>query len=320
MSFDASVFAQQGIPLPALYPVPDQTGFDFAHNNRLPDPMDLVRMGALINVSHSAGKDSQAMLIHLIERLNLPREQIVVTHACLGDSEWEGTEEHARQCAEHYGVKFLVCRAKDKSGNEKDLLDYVDRRGKFMGTNLRFCTSDWKRAPIRRTINAYREEIGHISPYVLNCMGMRSEESNERSKLDVFSFVQGASCPSKPYPDILDEPTRARRRIFFDWHPIHHFTQDQVFATIQAAGQKPHWAYTRAKARRLSCLICIYSSEDDIIAAVKHSDKGRAYAKRIIDLEAKHDHTILPLKSGGKGRPAQKRFIKDVVGHLLDAA
>src|SRR3546814_12996086 len=77
-----------------------------------------------------------------------------------------------------------------------------------------------------------------------------------RSKLDVIEFVKDASCPSKPWPEVLDAETRANRRVYFDWHPVLHLSEDQVFATIEAGGQKPHWAYA-AGARRLSCLICI---------------------------------------------------------------
>src|SRR3546814_6410334 len=72
-----------------------------------------------------------------------------------------------------------------------------------------------------------------------------------------------------------------------------------------------HWAYA-AGARRLSCLICIFSSEDDIRAAVSSSEKGARYARRVMAIEEKHDHTILPLRSRGTGKPPEKRWIKDI--------
>lgn len=86
---------------------------------------------------------------------------------------------------------------------------------------------------------------------------------------------------------------------------------------IEAAGQKPHWAYERG-ARRLSCLICLFSSESDMRIAVESSDAGKAYARKIIEIEERHDHTIMPLrKVGGK---QVKRYVRDVVGDILDAA
>lgn len=317
MTFDLSIFADKSVPLPELFPSEQQAGLDFGNNTRLPDPMDLIRENALVVVSLSGGKDGQAMLIHMVERLKIPTQQMVCIHADLDKSEWEGTADHARSSAERYGIPFLICRAQDKQGNNKDLLDYVDQRGQFFDRSRRYCTSDWKRGPIRRTINAYRSEIGHSSPYVLNCMGMRAQESTEREKLDPVVFRRDASCPAKPFPEILDEDTRGRKRIFFDWHPILHFSEEQVFATIAAGGQEPHWAYTKAGARRLSCLICMFSNEQDIRAAVKHSEKGRDYARRIIEIEDKHDHTILPLRSAGKGKPKEKRWIRDIVQDLI---
>src|SRR3546814_5427407 len=77
-----------------------------------------------------------------------------------------------------------------------------------------------------------------------------------------------------------------------------------------------YWAYA-AGARRLSCLICSFSSEDDIRAAVSSSEKGARYARRVMAIEEKHDHTILPLRSRGKGKPPEKRWIKDIVKDLV---
>lgn len=320
MSFDVTAFDRRQVSLPDAFPCAIQSNFAFGVNHRLPDPMDLVRQGALIVVNLSGGKDGQAMVIHMIHRLNIPIEQMVCIHADLGASEWEDTEVHARAQAEAFGIPFIVCKAHNKSGEIKDLLEYADQRGQFPSKSQRWCTSDFKRGPIRREINSYRRKINHKSPYVLNCMGMRAQESIERSKLDVIEFVQSASCPSKAWPEVLDAKTHASRRVYFDWHPILHLSEEQVFATIEAGGQEPHWAYTKAGARRLSCLICIFSSEEDILAAVSHSEKGRNYARRIIGIEEKNGHTILPLRSRGKGKPPEKRWLKGIVGHLVQAA
>src|SRR3546814_17084453 len=104
----------------------------------------------------------------------------------------------------------------------------------------------------------------------------------------------------------------ANRRVYFDWHPVLHLSEDQVFATIEAGGQKPHWAYA-AGARRLSCLICIFSSEDDIRAAVSSSEKGARYARRVMAIEEKNDHKILTLRSRGTDQPPEKRWSKNIV-------
>ena len=53
---------------------------------------DMIEHGALVAISSSGGKDSQAMSI-LLSRL-VPREQLLVVHAPLGEVEWAGTVRH----------------------------------------------------------------------------------------------------------------------------------------------------------------------------------------------------------------------------------
>lgn len=312
-------YLERSVPLPDLLPTPPNVSDpDSIGNHSLPDPMALIAQGAMVIHSNSAGKDSQALLIHLVERLHIPPEQITSIHADLGPAEWEGVEEHARSIAEAYGVRFLTTHAVDKHGNRKELLDYMDKRGLFPSKGQRWCTSDWKRTPIRRAINQIRAQMDHPSPWVLNTMGMRSQESIERAQLDPLEYSQEASCPNLLWPVCLDRPTKGNERHTFDWHPILHYTEEQVFATIAAANQTPHWAYS-VGARRLSCLACIFSSEDDLISAARHSEKGRSYLRKIIHLEDKHDHTLLPVRAATRTRPAEKRYIRDIVGDLLVA-
>ena len=54
----------------------------------------LIRRGALIAINSSGGKDSQAMTI-LLSRI-VPREQLLVVHAPLGEVEWPGTIKHTQ--------------------------------------------------------------------------------------------------------------------------------------------------------------------------------------------------------------------------------
>ena len=54
----------------------------------------LIERGALVAVNHSDGKDSQAMTI-LLSRI-VPREQLLVVHAPLGEVEWPGTSNISR--------------------------------------------------------------------------------------------------------------------------------------------------------------------------------------------------------------------------------
>src|SRR3546814_19327446 len=88
MNFDLAVFERRDVPLPDLFPFDNQASFLFSDNARLPDPMELVRLGALIVVNLSGGKDGQAMLFRLICRLQLPFSHMVSFHAVLAEVDW----------------------------------------------------------------------------------------------------------------------------------------------------------------------------------------------------------------------------------------
>src|SRR4051812_3198395 len=70
---------------------------------------ELIARGSLFVVNHSGGKDSQAMLIRLLAII--PRGQLVVVHAALGDVEWPGALELARDQAASAGVPFIIATA-----------------------------------------------------------------------------------------------------------------------------------------------------------------------------------------------------------------
>lgn len=279
-----------------------------------PQPLDLVRQGALVVVNHSGGKDSQALLIHLVEDLRIPLDQILVMHADLGPSEWEGTQEHAAMCAAAYGLPLTVTHALDAAGKLKSIPAVAEQRGKFPDKARRWCTSDFKRGPIRRSINAHLKQVDWPSPYVLNVLGLRAQESRDRAELPSFAFATDASCPAKPWPSAATTHTSARRRLVFDWLPILDKSEDWVFSRIAAAGQKPHYAYSIPGVTRLSCTICIFSSVTAIRAAAAHSAAARDYARDIIRVEHLTGHSILPpRKIDGRMQPV---FLAQILPEL----
>lgn len=105
-----------------------------------------------IVVSTSGGKDSQTMLrrvVDLCEPLGI-KSRIVAVHADMGQVEWPGVPELAREQASHYGVRFeLVSRP------QGDLLQHVLDRSKTLKARAkvappvpsptnRYCTSHHK--------------------------------------------------------------------------------------------------------------------------------------------------------------------------------
>ena len=118
----------------------------------------------------SGGKDSQAMTI-LLSRI-VPREQIIVIHAPLGEVEWPGTIEHIEDTLPD-GVPLIL--APVTSG--KSLLDSIEERGRFPSPWVRWCASSLKRGLIERELRRYLKTHTRLGRRLVNAMGMRAEES-----------------------------------------------------------------------------------------------------------------------------------------------
>lgn len=202
---------------------------------------DLARQGAIFYVSHSGGKDSQAMYIALCRLV--PIDQISVVHADLGEVEWEGVQNHIRDTICH---DLNVVRA------GKTFFDMVRHRARtrpdvpaWPSSATRQCTSDLKRGPIYKFIRQDMKRRG--AKLALNCTGLRSEESPGRAK---------------KRPLFLNKTLSAAGREVYDYLPIQHLTTANVFWIIRSEGQEPFWAY--AENKRLSCVFCIMGCENDL--------------------------------------------------------
>ncbi len=202
---------------------------------------DLIERGALFIVNHSGGKDSQAMYLHL--RGLVPKAQLVLVHADLGAVEWAGAVDHIK--ATTSGEPLHVCRSR------RTLLEMIEERGMFPSPQQRQCTSDLKRGPIERTIRAISKETGN--KLIVNCMGMRAQESSGRKKLAPFKLSTSNSKAGREW---------------YDWLPIHSWTEQNVFGMIAAFGQQPHIVYSLGMSR-FSCVFCIMASEADLKIAAR---------------------------------------------------
>ena len=228
----------------------------------------LVKAGALFVVSHSGGKDSQALMLKIAGMV--PTAQLLVVHAPLGRVEWPGTIAHI-QATIPAGVPLVM--APLASG--KNLLDRVRERGMFPDPGRRWCTSDFKRTPIEREIRRWLASHPEHNGLVVHCMGHRAQESCSRAKLTTWKRSARNSKAG---------------RTWWDWLPIHDLTKAQVFAAIAAAGQRPHWAYG-AGMSRLSCSFCIMANREDLARAARL--RPDLYAE-YVDLEKELGHTLSP--------------------------
>lgn len=238
----------------------------------LPSTNDLVAAGALFVANHSGGKDSQAMLIRLLEIV--PRSQILVVHASLGEAEWEGALEHAQEQAQAAGLPFVVAHA------VKTFFGMVEHRFKvrpgpnsscWPSASNRQCTSDLKRGPIEREIRRYAADRGITT--IVTCLGIRAAESPGRAKRPEISWSARNSLAG---------------RSWYEWLPIHCMSTPEVFATIEAAGQKPHWAYAAGN-ERLSCVFCIMGSPRDLANGARHRPQLLA---KYLEIEQRTGYTM----------------------------
>lgn len=211
----------------------------------------LIAAGALFVANHSGGKDSQAQLIRLLERV--PASQMIVVHASLGAMEWPGAMELARDQAAAASLPFIVATA------TKTLLEMVERRYKgrpevpsWPSATTRQCTSDLKRGPIQREVRRYAKANGYKT--IVNCLGLRAQESPGRARRKEFSQMGISNSVNT----------------WYEWLPVHDLSTVEIFDTIALAGQKPHYAYALGN-DRLSCVFCIMASKKDLHTGAKHN-------------------------------------------------
>lgn len=205
----------------------------------------------VILVNSSGGKDSSAMLDVLVEMADAAgvRDRMVVVHADLGRMEWAGVRDLAHRQAERYGLRFMVVAYKGG-----DLLSYVRRRGMWPSSQARWCTSDLKRGPITTAMTSLVRQLDlNRQARILNCMGMRAQESKSRAKKKPFTLNGRAS--------------NGRRHVD-DWLPIHGWSVQQVWQRIYAAGIEVHPAYL-AGMPRLSCSFCVLASKSALVLAAQ---------------------------------------------------
>jgi 3'-phosphoadenosine 5'-phosphosulfate sulfotransferase (PAPS reductase)/FAD synthetase len=202
---------------------------------------------------------------------SVPADQIRVIHADLGDIEHAGVKAHIKNTID---FDLKIAQAYNKDGIAVDLFDMVrsrrnalDMKGKFdapafPSSAARFCTSDLKTGPIWREIRRDGHDL------VVNCVGIRAEESKSRAKkIEIRGTLN------------LNKKNTNSKREAYDWWPIADWTIDQVWSEISEAGQVPHPAYAQGN-DRLSCMFCIFGSVNDLRnAAAQRPDLLQKYTQ-----------------------------------------
>lgn len=240
----------------------------------------------VILVNSSAGKDSQAMLTHLVERADaedIPRERIIVVHADLGRVEWDGTRELAERQAAAYGLRF------ETVARTEDLLDQIVTRHNTLrakgdtttpawpSSQARYCTSDQKTSQVAKLMTRLAADHRAVHPdrpiRILNCLGIRAAESRARAKKMPFGPDATASNGQRTVDRYLP---------IFDW------SEAQVWDTIRRSGLPYHPAYD-AGMPRLSCVFCVLAGRKDLVIAARLNP---GLAQEYLAVEQKLGHTF----------------------------
>jgi 3'-phosphoadenosine 5'-phosphosulfate sulfotransferase (PAPS reductase)/FAD synthetase len=229
----------------------------------------------VILVNSSAGKDSQAMLDYVagIAKLAGVEDRVVVVHADLGRVEWQGTKALAKRQADHYGYRFEVVKRP-----QGDLLDHAASRGRWPSPAQRYCTSDHKRGQVQKIITSLSREVRKAkgkgaSVRILNCLGLRAQESPNRAKMPAFQRDERAGCSWRT----VDK-----------WLPIHDWSEDAVWDRIERSGVPHHPAYDLGMPR-LSCVFCIFAPKRALLLAGKHNP---ALLAEYVKVEEEIGHTF----------------------------
>lgn len=256
----------------------------------------------VVAISTSGGKDSQAMFDHVVALCRSVGYQgdIVAIHADLGDMEWEGTTDLVREQCAHYAVPLYVV-----SRPQGDLLTQVEQRGMWPSSKCRYCTSDHKRAQIWKVYTQLTEdrqtalemslsEMRNDPLRILECVGLRAEESPARSRKPVFEEKRKKiSCGIRQVDT---------------WLPIHDWTEEQVWDTIHESKVPYHHAYDLGMPR-LSCAFCIFAPESALLLAGKHNPQ---LLQRYVDVERRIGHTFgHPSKKEQERYAAQQTALED---------
>jgi 3'-phosphoadenosine 5'-phosphosulfate sulfotransferase (PAPS reductase)/FAD synthetase len=243
------------------------------------DPTPDLASYDVIELSSSGGKDSLAMTSHVAGLLREAGllERGVVVHADLGRVEWPGTPELVAAQAAHFGLRCV--RVKRAAG---DLLEHVEAYGKWPTPTTRYCTADLKRGPIYTAFTALAAEVRAARTIegpvrILNCVGLRAEESPGRAKR----------------PNVSRDPKPSGKgtvKIVDTWLPIQHWPEARVWSVGRASGAPVHPAYA-AGFPRASCIFCIYAPEDALrLAGLLHPSLLDEYVRveRTIGHDFKH--------------------------------
>ena len=226
--------------------------------NNLPDEFIRLAGGEVaFVVNFSGGKDSMRMLARVRELYPRAPQYVVMADTGFEHVRPIPAVEWSRKLVAKFDLPLTVVRNPNKT-----YLEMVERRGKFPSSTTRQCTSDLKRGPIDKFIRSLPHKL------IVNCTGIRAEESVNRSKQTPWKYNSTLSVAG---------------RTVWNWMPIFEETLDQVLSWHWETGTPLHPIYspefhrdgtTGGYLKRFSCRLCIFATAKDLVAIQKHDPEA----------------------------------------------
>lgn len=256
-----------------------------------------------IIVAFSGGKDSIAMVLHLLE-IGIPKDKIELWHHDVdGHGEdlfdWKCTVSYCQAFADHFDLPILFSYRKGgivreifrenetsqsvffqkEAGSEFTELasiqedKYKKTRRKFPAVasdlKTRWCSGNVKIDVMSKAINnTERFDSGKI----IVCTGERRAESKARSKY--------------PFAEKYRSNSTARKSI--QWRPIVDWSDDEVWGIMEKYRIQPHPSYMLGWSR-CSCQTCIFNSSNTW-ATIKQISPAKI--ERISEIENEIGYTL----------------------------
>ena len=256
-------------------------------------PDDLIRRtrgDVAFVVNFSGGKDSMRMLGRVRELYpNHP------TFVVMADTGFEhvrpiSAETWSRQQVARFDLPLTVVRNPNKT-----YLEMVERRRMFPSSTTRQCTSDLKRGPIEKFIRALSHKV------IVNCTGIRSEESSQRSKQHRWKANKSLSVAG---------------RTVWDWMPIFDETMEEVLSWHWQTETPLHPVYvpgfhrdgtTGGYLKRFSCRLCIFATATDLVAIEQNDPEAFELVSSLeqrIGFTMRHGRSLVQIVTEAKAIPA----------------
>jgi 3'-phosphoadenosine 5'-phosphosulfate sulfotransferase (PAPS reductase)/FAD synthetase len=218
-------------------------------------------------VSLSTGKDSVACSLYLTE-LGIDHDRIFL------DTRWEHTavERHLDYLRTKLGPITSL-------SVPLSMIDLIRKKGMFPSRARRFCTEELKTFPARDYLNA-RMDAGED---VINAVGIRRQESDERARMPEWEWMDGFDCEV--------------------WRPLVDWKLDDVIGIHKRHAVRPNPLYLMGM-ERVGCWPCINSNKGEV-RKIADLDPARIDELRQLEAEigvkarARYDARLAKYELGG---------------------